>query len=814
MVSLRDLLRDLRHAARSLVRSPGHAAVVVATLAVGVGAATAVVAVVREAILRPLPFREPDRLVRVWDRAPDGMIAPMSPIVWRALRARTDVFETVGGSSDSMFTLTGHGDPELLVGYRFSADFFPMLGREPLLGRVFAAGEDRTGAEPVVVLSHRLWTRKFGSDPAVVGRPITLSGISWTVIGVMSAGFVHPKGIELWTPFDLPEALRDNPRARFVRVVARLREGRTLADARRAVADVQKQLETARPDALRGGGLVARGLDEDDRGDARTPLLALLGAVGFVLLAACANLAGLALARAAARRRELAVRVALGAGRARLLRESLAEWVLLAAAGAGGALLVASWIARALPGLFPATIANLSLPKVESVPVDGPVAAFAVAAALVVVLVAAIVPAAHALSIDAGEALKGAGRGVVAGGGRTLKLLVAAEVAVALVLLVGAGLLVRTFLHLREGGLGFDPEHVLSARMILDESRYPEPAKTMAFHDAVLRRVRALPGVESAGVVAFLPLSGWHGPRPVRFEGEAPVEPGKEREVEVQWMGVGYRDTMRIPLLAGRDVEERDGQGSPPVVLVNAAFVRRYLPGGPASALGRRLAYGLRSPQGEEPRLREIVGVIGDVKHLGFDHAADPAVYVPYAQEPIPLLSLTVRTSGDPAAFGPALQRAVWAEDPQQPVGWLMPLADLAAESLALRRLSALLAGSFALAALGLAALGAYGVVAQVVGNGTRAIGVRLALGASSASVVRGVLQESLSAAAMGAVAGLVVAVGVGRLLRSLLVGVGPLDPFTLVLAALALVGAAGLAAWLPARRAALVDPAAVLRQE
>jgi putative ABC transport system permease protein len=553
---------------------------------------------------------------------------------------------------------------------------------------------------------------------------------------------------------------------------------------------------------------VARGLDEDDRGDARAPLLALLGAVGFVLLAACANLAGLALARAAARRRDLAVRVALGAGRARLLRESLAEWVLLAAAGAVGALLVASWIARALPGLFPATIANLSLPKVESVPVDGPVAAFAVAAALVVVLVAAIVPAAHALSIDAGEALKGAGRGVVAGGGRTLKLLVAAEVAVALVLLVGAGLLVRTFLHLREGGLGFDPEHVLSARMILDESRYAEAAKTMAFHDAVLRRVRALPGVESAGVVAFLPLSGWHGPRPVRFEGEAPVEPGTEREVEVQWMGVGYRDTMRIPLLAGRDVEERDGQGSPPVVLVNAAFVRRYLPGGPASALGRRLAYGLRSPQGEEPRLREIVGVIGDVKHHGFDHEADPRTW------PMPgrsSLSLTVRAA---ATCARSASSARCGRRFQLPVGWLMPLADLAAESLALRRLSALLAGSFALAALGLAALGAYGVVAQVVGNGTRAIGVRLALGASGASVVRGVLLESLSAAAMGAVAGLVVAVGVGRLLRSLLVGVGPLDPFTLVLAALALVGAAGLAAWLPARRAALVDPAAVLRQE
>jgi putative ABC transport system permease protein len=786
----------------------------VATLALGVGGAAAVLAVAREALLKPLPFREPERLVRVWDRGPNGMDAPMSPPVWQALRARTDVFEVVGRSVDSMYTLTGQGEPESLVGYRFSADFFPMLGREPLLGRVFAAGEDRPGSARVVVLSHRLWTRRFGGDPAVVGRPVTLSGRSYTVIGVMPAGFVHPLGIELWTPFDLPEASRDNPRARFVRVVARLREGRTLADARRAIADVQAGLEAARPDALRGGGLVARSLDEDERGDARAPVLALAGAVAFVLLAACANLAGLALARAAARRRDVAVRVALGAGRGRLVRESLAEWSLLGAAGGGAALLVASWIARALPGLFPATIANLSLPRVESVPVDGAVAAFALAAALAVALVAAAVPAAHAVAIDAGEALHGSGRAVAGGRGRGLQLLVAAEVAVALVLLVGSGLLVRTFLHLQRGGLGFDPEHVLSARMLLDESRYAEPAKALAFHDAVLRRVRALPGVEAAGVVAYLPLSGWHGPRPVRFEGEAPAEPGDERMVEVQWMGVGYRDTMRIPLLAGRDVEERDGQGSPPVVLVNAAFVRRFVPGGPASALGRRLAYGLRSSQGEEPRLRAIVGVIGDVRRLGFDREADPAVYVPYGQEPIPLQSLVVRTSGDPAAFGPSLKRAVWAEDPQQPVGWLMPLGDLAAESIALRRLSALLAGSFALVALGLAALGAYGVVAQVVGHGTRAIGVRLALGASGASIVGGVLRESLSAAATGAAAGLAVAIGVGRLLRSLLVGVGPLDPLTLVLAALLLVGAAGLAAWLPARRAALVDPAAVLRQE
>ncbi len=807
-------MRDLRHAARSVLRSPGHALVVVATLAIGIGAAAAVFAVVREALLRPLPFREPDRLVRVWDRAPNGMDAPMSPPVWQGLRARTDVFESVGGSADSMYTITGFGEPESVVGYRFSADFFPMLGRAPLLGRVFVAGEDRPGADRVVVLSHGLWRRKFGSDPGVVGRSISLSGHSHTVIGVMPAGFVHPVGIELWTPFDLPEGSRDDPRARFVRVVARLREGRSLADARRAVADAQKQLEAARPGTLYGGGLVARSLDEDVRGDARAPLLALAGAVAFVLLAACANLAGLALARAAARRRDLAVRVALGASRGRLLRESYVEWAVLAGIGGGLAVLVASWIARGLPALFPATIANLALPKVEVVPVDDPVVIFALAAAFLVSLVAATVPAIHALSIDAGEALKGAARGVVVGRGRALKLLVAGEVAVALVLLVGSGLLVRTFLHLRAGGLGFDPERVLTTRLILPEDRYEDPQRILAFHDAVLARVRAVPGVQAAGSVAFLPLSGWHGPRPFRIEGEAPAEAGSEPEVEVQWIGVGYRDTMRIPLLAGRDLEEWDRESSPRVVLVNAAFVRRYLSGDLSGALGRRVSYGLRSPQGGEPTRREIVGVIGDVRHLGFDHEADPAVYVPFAQQPIPLVSLAVRTAGDPQALAPALRAAVWAEDPEQPVAYLMPLADLAGESLALRRLSALLAAAFAFVALGLAALGAYGVVSQVVGNGTREIGVRLALGASAPSVVRIVLREALSAAATGALVGLGAAVVVGRLLRGLLVGVAPLDPLTLVVAAAALVGAALLAAWLPARRAALIDPAVVLRQE
>jgi putative ABC transport system permease protein len=814
MAPVGDLVRDLRHAMRSLSRSPGHSLVVVVTLAIGVGAAAAVFAVVREALLRPLPFREPDRLVRVWDRGPAGSDAPMSPPVWQALRARTDVFEVVGGSADSMYTITGQGEPETVVGYRLSANFFPMLGRAPLLGRVFAPGEDRTGAERVVVLSHRLWMRKLGGDPAVVGRALALSGHSYTVIGVMPAGFVHPVGIELWTPFDLPEGSRDNPRARFVRVVARLRQGRSLDDARRAVAGVQKQLEAARPDSLRGGGLVARPLDEDVRGDARAPLLALAGAVGFVLLGACANLAGLALARAAARRRDLSVRVALGAGRGRLLRESFAEWAVLAVGGGGLALLVASWVARGLPALFPATIANLALPRVESVPVDGAVVAFALAAALLVSLVAAVVPALHAVSIDAGEALKGAARGVVAGRGRGLKLLVAAEVAVALVLLVGAGLLVRTFLHLRGGGLGFDAERVLTTRLILPDHRYGDEKRILAFHDAVLARVRVLPGVEAAGSVAFLPLSGWHGPRPFRVEGETPVEAGNEPEVEVQWIGVGYRDAMRIPLVAGRDFEDRDRGSSPPVVVVNAAFVRRFLSGDLRGALGRRLSYGLRSPQGEQPALREIVGVIGDVRHLGYERDADPAVYVPFAQQPIPLVSLAVRTAGDPAALAPALRAAVWAEDPEQPVAYLMPLAQLAGESLALRRLSALLAGGFAVVALGLAALGAYGVVAQVVSHGTREIGVRLALGASASSVVAGVLREALSAAVVGALAGLGVALVVGRLLRGLLVGVAPLDPLTLALAAFVLVVAAGLAAWLPARRAASIDPALVLRQE
>jgi putative ABC transport system permease protein len=808
------VLRDLYHAARSLSLAPGHALVVVATLAIGVGGATAVVAVVREALLRPLPFREPERLVRVWDRGPNGMDAPMSPPVWRALRARSDVFEAVGGSVDSMYTITGRGEPESVVGYRFSADFFPLLGRPPLLGRVFAPGEDRPGGERVAVLSHRLWTRKFGGDPAVVGGPVTLSGNAYTVVGVMPPGFVHPLGIELWTPFDLPEASRDNPRARFVRVVARLREGRTLADARRAVADVQKQLEASRPDALRGGGLVARSLDEDVRGDARTPLYALAGAVGFVLLAACANLAGLSVARSTARRHQLAVRVALGASRGRLLRESLAEWLLLAGAGGGLALALASRVARGLPALFPATIANLSLPKVEAVPVDGPVVAFALGATLLVSLVAASVPAAHAVSIGGGEALQSASRGVVAGRGRGLRTLVAAEIALALVLLVGAGLLVRTFLHLQGGGLGFDPDRVLTARLLLAEQRYPEPKRILAFHDAVLARVRALPGVLAAGSVAYLPLSGWHGPRPFRLEGEAPVEAGHEKEVEVQWIGAGYRDTMRIPLLAGRDVGERDRDGSPPVVLVNAAFVRRHLGGVAVSALGRRLSYGLRSAQGDEPVLREIVGVIGDVKHLGFDREADPAVYVPFAQQPIPLVSLAVRTTVDPASLAASLQRAVWAEDPEQPVAYLMPLPALASESIALRRLLALLAGAFALVAVGLAMIGAYGVVAQVVGQTTREIGVRLALGASAFSVVAGVLREALGASLAGAAVGLGAAVAVGRLLRSLLVGVGPLDPLTLALSAVAVVAAGGVAAWLPARRAAAVDPAAVLRQE
>ena len=812
---VRGLVGDLRCSARALLRSPGHTLLVVATLGLGIGANAAIFALVNETLLRPLPFREPDRLVHVWDRTQGGDSFAMSPPAWGALQARSDVFEEVAGSADAMYNLSGLGEPESIVGYRFSEGLFRTLGVPSALGRVFSAEEDRLGSERVVVLSHRFWQRKLGGDPAVVGRRLTLSGESHTIIGVMPRGVVHPPGVELWTPLAVEEGMRDDGRLRFVRVVARLRAGVSLERARRAVDEVSLRLSRERPDAVRGGGLVVEPLDAHYRGDARAPLAALLGAVAFVLLVACANVAGLSLARAAERRHAFAVRVALGAGRARLVREALVEAALPAAVGGALGLALAFRGAELLPALFPQSIANLSLPRVETVSVDLKVLLFTLGVSTLAALLSGLAPALVASAAEPGEALKGSARGVAGGRSRLPSLLVGGEVALAVVLLVGASLLLRSFLHLRSGELGFDPDRVLTARILPPDYKYGDPGKLLALHDAVLERVRSLPGVESAGSVTFLPLSGWHGGRAFRLEGEAPPAPGEEKDAEFRMIDPGYLAAMRIPLRAGRAFDERDRDEAPRVVLVNETFVRRFLPGMTvAGAVGRRVLVTLRLLQGDEPPpLREIVGVVGDVRHLGFEIPPDPEIYLPYAQEPVPLFGLAVRTREDPRALAGAVSAAVGQVDPDQPLAYLMPLEQLAAEALALRRLSALLVASFAAVALVLAALGVYGVVSQAVARRTREIGVRMALGARPSTVVGDVLRRSLGFAALGALAGALGSLAVGRLLRSFLLGVTPADPVAFAAAAGCVLAAAGIAGYLPARRAARIDPAAVLRE-
>jgi predicted permease len=810
---VRDLGRDLRLAARSLLRSPGYTLLVVVTLALGIGANTAIFALVNETLLRPLPFRDPDQLVFVWDRSPDGDTAPMSPPAWTAVATRTDVFERVAGSADAMYNLTGAGEPESVVGYRFGAGLFETLGISPELGRVFTPDENRPGGERVVVLSHRLWQRKFGGDPKVVGTSVTLSGHPYTIVGVMPPGVVHPPGVELWTPLALPDGARDDGRLRFVRVVARLRAGVSLDTAQRAVSQVSTRLSKQHPDAVRGGGLFVEPIDTMYRADARAPLAALAGAVAFVLLVGCANVAGLGLARAVDRRHALAVRVALGAGRVRLVREALVEAALLAFVGGALGLGLAVRGASLLPALFPQTISNLNLPRVESVTIDLRVLLFTVAVSLLAAILSGLFPALVASGTDPGETLKGAARGIAGGRSRLPSLLVAGEVALAVVLLVGASLLLRSFLHLRGSSLGFDPDHVLTARILPPSYKYGDPAKLAAFHDAVLERVRAVPGVEAVGSVTFLPLSGWGGPRVFRLQGEARPAPGEEKEAEFRMIDPGYLRAMRIPLLAGRGFDARDRADAPKVALVNEAFVHRYLSGDAPAAVGSRLRVAVRLAEADAPPLREIVGVVGDVHHFGLERPVEPEMYFPFAQDPVPLFCLAARTRGAPRAFGHAVSEAVWQVDPDQALAFVMPLEDLAAQSLTLRRLSTLLVGAFAALALGLAALGVYGVVAQAVARRTREIGLRMALGARPASVIGDVLRHSLGLAAGGALIGVLGSLVVARLLRGLLLGVTPADPVALAAAASCLLAAAGIAGYLPARRAARVDPASVLRE-
>lgn len=801
------LLKDVRYAVRTLRARPGFAITAVLTLALGIGGSTAIFSLASAVLLGELPFRDAERLLMVWDDAsaigfPRNQLTPAS---YEALRGQSQAFEELAASVEAGFVLTGGGEPEKVEARRVTASFFPLLGVPPRIGRVFSPDDDRPGATRVVVLSHGLWQRRFGRDPGVLGRDLVLNGEKYTVVGVMPREFQFLQSyVALWVPTAFTAEELANRGAHYLEMIARRKVEVSLAQAQEDVATVARRFVRDFPDQdFRAFVLPLR---EQLLGDARRPLMVLVLAIASVLLIACANIAGLLLARSASRGREIAVRAALGATRGRIVRQLLTESVLLAVLGAIPGVLVASWGLSSLQQLVPPGVVLSVHPALDARALAG-----ALALSLLTGLLFGLAPALQTARTDLSHGLRAGGRGLLGTGQRRLRsALVVAELGATLVLVIGAGLFGQTLYRLRYADLGLRAEELLTLRTSLPEQKYAEPSRRAAFYEEVLERVQHLGGVVAAGYATSVPLE-WKGGTN-SFLPEGPVEPGWSYDANHRQVSVDYLRTMGIPLRRGRFLERTDNAGSEPVAVVNEAMARQYWPG--VDALGKRFKIG---DPATHPWIT-IVGIVGDVRQMGLDAPAKPEMYVPYSQvldQPwFAPRDLVVRAASEPMSLVPAIKEAIRAADPDQPVSNIRTFEAILDEEVVQRRLGAALVAAFAAQAVLLAALGVYGVLSYFVAQHTAEIGVRLALGATGRDILGLVLGKGLALILSGVGLGVLGALALTRLVRSLLYGVAPADPATFVTAPAVLVALALLACTLPARRALRVDPTAAMRCE
>ena len=811
------LLQDLRYSLRRLAKSPAFTAIVVLTLALGIGANTAIFSAVNAVLLSPLPYRESDRLVTIEHLYPSlDLEAPVSVPGFLDYKRQSRSFESMAVQTGWQANLTGVDEPVRMQGQRVTGEFFTTFQVPALLGRTLQPGEDTPGRDRVAVLSYDAWRRIFGGAPDIVGRSLSLNGESYEVVGVMPSGFrdFFNRNAELWAPLVFqPEQITDENRtSEFLNLVARMRPNVPVEQAAGEVRTLAEQLKRDHEDSYPPDWtLLLTPLSVQATGQVRPALLVLLGAVGFVLLIACANVANLLLARAATRSKEIAVRTALGATRERLLKQLLTESLLVSLAGGAVGLLLAYAGVRTLAA---ADVGNL--PRADEIGIDGTVMLFTLVVSLIAGVLFGLAPAMHTATPDLHGALKEGNRGTTAdrGSHALRRSLVVTEVALALTLLTGAGLLLKSFARLQQVDPGFDPSSILTFNLALPQVRYPNDTVRTAFFDQVLPAIARVPGVLGAGGTSVMPFGGAWSTGSFDIEGYQPPEdqPGPWGDIRI--VSPSFFETLRVPLLRGRYLTDEDREGTRMVAVIDQEFVRRYWPG--EDPLGKRFTFG--PPDGVTDTTQnewiEVVGVVGHAAHEGLD--ADPRIqlYLSYRQAPLPFMAIAVRTQGDPDRYLNLVRDAVRSVDPDQPISGVAQMEELLSRSVGQRRLSMMLLSLFSGIALVLASVGIYGVMSYSVTQRARELGVRIALGADRADVLRLVLRQGMGLAGLGIGIGLAAALALTRLLESQLYGVTASDPATFLMVAGVLAATALLANLIPAIRATRLDPAVVLREE
>lgn len=806
---MENLLSDTRYAVRNLLRRPGFTLIAVVTLALGIGANTTIFSAINALILKPLPIPELDRIVAVWDKLPSRgvMHNEVTFANYLDLRNQNQTFEQLALYRWWSPNLTGVEPPERLQGFLVTANFFDALGMKPIMGRNFTEEENQPGKDAVAIITHSLWQRRFGADPEILNKTVTINTVARKVIGVMPENFDFPKGAEMYAPIAMtPELMKSRGNHAYY-IIGRLKQGTRIESAQAEIDNIMARLEQQYPETNTGWSATAFPLVADTVRQYDTALWVMMGAVGFVLLIACANVANLMLARATGQQREIAVRTALGASRWRIVRQLLTESVIVALIGGALGVLVGFWGIAALRAANPGDAAKFVAGWYQ-LGINPQVLLFTLGLSVLSGVVFGLAPAWQTSKPNLNSSLKEGSRQASGTSHRLRSSLVVFEVALSLVLLVGAGLLTRSFLSLLKTNPGFNSDNVLTMSLVLPSLKYKEQPQLAAFYNDLVQRAKNYPGVESAAIVNYLPLGGANSSDAYLVEGEPEPQPGQENDGRYRVASPDYFHTMGVSVIRGRGFTDLDKAGTTPVVVVNETLARRHWPG--QEAIGKRIRF--YGPLDQAPWM-EVVGVIADVKH-DLTIPVEPEYYLPHAQDPWNAMILVAKTSVDPASLAGALRQQVWSIDKDQPVFDVRTMAEVKSGSVALYSLSSVMLGIFAVVAMVLAAIGIYGVMAFAVTQRTQEIGIRMALGARTVDVLQLVVKHGMNLALLGIVIGLAGSWALTRFIAKLLVGVQPTDLLTFSVVSLCLLVAAFIACYLPARRATKVDPLVALRYE